>query len=75
MGRYGDLDYARLAKVGFFFGLGLFIIGTGGEIIGHAYFEPLPPWEDTLFLDLEILGILVGFFSPFLFGVFLPLTE
>lgn len=75
MGRYGDLDYAFLAKAGFFVGLGLLVIGAGGELIGHAYFEPLPAWEETLFFDLEVLGLLIGFFSPFLFGIFLPLTE
>lgn len=75
MGRYGNLDYGRLAKTGFFLGLGLFVVGSGGEFIGHAFFEPLPTWETALLFDFEILGILIGFFSPFLFGVALPLTE
>lgn len=43
MGRYGDLDYAFLVKTGLLLGLGLLVIGAGGELIGHAYFEPLPP--------------------------------
>lgn len=75
MGRYGDLDYPKLAKTGFFLGLALLIIGAGGELIGHTYFAPLPGWENTLFFDLEVLGIIIGFFSPLLFGIFLPLTE
>lgn len=75
MARYGNFDYAYLAKTGFLLGLALFAIGGGGGLLGHAFFEPLPAWESTLFLDLEVLGVLVGFVSPFLFGVFLPLTE
>jgi uncharacterized membrane protein YGL010W len=75
MGRYGDLNYEFLVKAGFLLGLGLFVIGSGGEFLGHAYFEPLPPWEDALFFDLEVIGLLIGFFSPIVFGIFLPLTE
>ena len=75
MGRYGELDYPFLTKLGFFLGVGLLVIGAGGELIGHAYFESLPAWEETLFFDLEIVGILLGLLSPFVFGIFLPLTE
>lgn len=75
MGRYGDLNYTFHAKAWFLFGLGLFILGAGSEFIGHAYFAPLPAWEETLFFDMEVIGLLVGFFSPFVFGIFLPLTE
>ena len=75
MGRYGDLDYARLVKGGFLLGLGLLVIGAAGELVGHAYFDPLPAWEAALFFDLEVAGILIGFFSPFVFGILLPLTE
>ena len=75
MGRSGTIDYGLFAKTGFLLGLGLFLVGAGGELIGHAYFEPLPGWEETLFFDLEMIGLVVGFVSPFLFGVFLPLTE
>lgn len=75
MGRNGDLDHAFLAKSGFLVGLALFTIGGGGELIGHAMYGSLPAWENTLFFDLEVLGLLIGFFSPFLFGIVLPLTE
>lgn len=75
MGRYGDLDYARLTKVGFLLGLSLLVIGAGGELVGHAYFDPLPAWEAALFFDLEVVGIVIGFFSPLVFGIALPLTE
>ena len=75
MGRYGDLDYERLTKAGFLLGLGLLVIGAAGEIVGHAYFGPIPSWEASLFFDLEVIGIVIGFFSPFVFGILLPLTE
>lgn len=75
MGRYGDLNYALLAKGGFLLGLGLFIVGAGGELVGHAVFGSLPAREETLLFDLEVLGLVIGFFSPILFGIFLPLTE
>lgn len=75
MGRYGELDYPRLAKTGFLLGLGLLLVGALGGAIAHAYFEPLPNWEGTLLFDVEVVGLLIGFFSPFVFGIFLPLTE
>lgn len=75
MGRYGDLDYARLAKGGFLLGLSLLVIGATGEIFGHAYFDPLPAWEEALFFDLEVAGLVIGVLSPFVFGIFMPLTE
>jgi hypothetical protein len=74
-GRYGDLDYARLTKLGLATGLLLFAVGATGELAGHALYGTLPAWEDTLLFDLEVLGILVTLLSPFVFGVFMPLTE
>ncbi|WP_049971695.1 DUF7860 family protein [Haladaptatus cibarius] len=75
MGRYGDLDYPKLTKRGFFLGVALLTIGALGEIVGTALYGPLPAWENALFTDLEIIGILLGLLSPFVFGMFLPLTE
>ena len=75
MGRYGDLDYPQLTKTSFLLGLGLFALGGLGELIGHAYFAPLPGWEQTLLFDAEMLGLLVAFFAPIIFGIVLPLTE
>ena len=75
MARYGDLDYPRLTKVGFLLGLGLFVLGAGGEVVGHALYGSLPAWENTLFVTSEGVGLVVGFFSPIVFGILLPLTE
>ncbi len=75
MGRYGNLDYSKLTKTGFFLGVALIVIGALGEMVGTALYGPLPAWENMLFTDLEILGILLGLLSPFVFGIFLPLTE
>lgn len=70
-----SLDYARYAKLGFLLGVTLFVTGAGGELIATTYFAPLPAWEGTLLFDLEVLGIAVGFLSPWVFGVVLPLME
>lgn len=70
-----DLDYATLAKGGFLLGFGLFVLGAGGELVGHALYESLPAWENTLFLYSEGAGLLVAFVSPILFGIVLPLME
>lgn len=75
MGRYGDLDYTRLTKGGVILGLVLFFIGVGGEWAIHTLMIQVPPWEATLFFDLEVIGILIFSISPFLFGILLPLTE
>ena len=70
-----SLDHARLAKLGFLLGLGLFVVGAGGELIGSALLGGIPEWEATLLFDVEVIGLLVGFFSPFVFGIALPLLE
>ncbi|SER17920.1 DUF7860 family protein [Natrinema salaciae] len=75
MARYSGHDYPKLAKTGFFVGLALFVVGTGSELVGNATMGSLPQWEHTLFFAMAIIGLLVGFFSPFVFGIALPLTE
>ncbi|WP_435348137.1 hypothetical protein [Haloarchaeobius sp. HRN-SO-5] len=73
--RHGNLDYARLTKLGFLLGLGLFVAGTGGEFVGHALYGALPAWEETLLTDSVLLGILTSFVSVFGFGIVMPLVE
>lgn len=75
MGRYGDLHYSTLTKAGFALGVALVAIGILGEVAGHALLGTLPAWEDALFVDFEIAGIVVGLLSPFVFGIVMPLTE
>ncbi|QSG07301.1 hypothetical protein [Halapricum desulfuricans] len=75
MGRYGDLDYSKLTRRGFALGVGLLVVGLLGEALGPAVVGSMPAWGHTLFLDLEILGIVVGLFAPLTFGIALPLTE
>ncbi|QSG16246.1 hypothetical protein [Halapricum desulfuricans] len=75
MGRYGDLDYPKLTRNGFLLGVGLLVAGLLGEALGPAVLGSLPAWGHTLFLDLEMLGIVVGLFAPIVFGIALPLTE
>ncbi|MFC7047380.1 hypothetical protein ACFQH6_19920 [Halobacteriaceae archaeon GCM10025711] len=75
MGRYGNLDYPMLTKGGFALGVLLIAVGGAGELAGHAVYGTLPAWENTLFTDLEVVGILVALLSPFVFGIALPLTE
>ncbi|MDX1746460.1 MAG: hypothetical protein R3324_11030, partial [Halobacteriales archaeon] len=59
MGRYGDLDYARLTKGGVILGGCLFLLGVSGEWAIHTMSIQVPAWEDTLFFDLEVIGLVV----------------
>jgi len=74
-GRYGDLDYPTITKRSVLLGIGLFSIGAIGEMMIHATGAQVPGWEETLLLDLEFLGTAIALFSPFVFGILLPLTE
>ncbi|WP_459192569.1 DUF7860 family protein [Halosimplex sp. J119] len=75
MTQYVSTDYPSLAKLGFLAGVALFALGGLGEIAGTAMFGGLPGWEQTLFFDMEVFGILLGLFSPLVFGIVLPLVE
>ena len=75
MGRYGDIDYSRLAKGGFGAGVALFLVGLAGLTVVPTFVGELPAWEHALLLDAEFLGVAVAFFSPLVFGIALPLTE
>ncbi|MFC7073724.1 hypothetical protein ACFQJ7_07565 [Halovenus rubra] len=75
MTQYSTTNYAKLAKSGFFLGIALFVSGALGGIIAPGLQTPVPGWEHTLFLYAEIIGTVVGFFSPLVFGVVLPLVD
>jgi len=71
MGRYGNLDYPSLAKRSTLASFVLFAIGALGLALGGS----LPGWEHSLFFDAEVVGVLGILVCPFVFGIFLPLTE
>jgi hypothetical protein len=75
MRRYGDLDYERATKVGFALSVAMFAVGAGGELLASGLHWSLPAWEHTLLTDMELLGVLGILLVPFVFGIFLPLTE
>lgn len=73
--RYGNLDYARIAKSGFLLGVVLLVVGAVAEYVAHEMFGTVPAWEHQLFFSMEVAGLLIGFFVPIVFGIVLPLTE
>jgi len=74
-GRYGELDYPVLTKRSFLLGVALFAIGALGELGLTTAGLAVPEWERALLFDIELLGIMIGLLSPFIFGILLPLTE
>ena len=74
-GRYGDLDYPRLTKLGVGLGLALFALGAIGGVAAPSVLGPLPGGEAARFFDLEAAGVVLALLSPFVFGILLPLTE
>lgn len=74
-GRYGNVNYPRLTKRAFLFGLSLFLVGVLGEFVIHTGGFAVPAWENALLLDAEMAGVVIMLLSPFVFGIALPLTE
>ncbi|MBV0924066.1 hypothetical protein KTS45_07595 [Halomicroarcula limicola] len=75
MAQYRSMDHAALAKRGFLLGVGLFVLGILGEFVAPAVVGPLPGWGHMVLTDMEGIGILLGLFSPLVFGIILPLIE
>lgn len=75
MSAYRNPDYGQLAKGGFLLGLVMIAAGASGEWAIHSQLLVLAAWVDSLFFDLEVLGVLVFLLSPFVFGIVLPLIE
>jgi hypothetical protein len=69
------LQYSQLAKWGFLLGLGLFLGGASGELAIQLHLLQVRPWVETLLFDLEVIGIPLFLFSPFVFGIALPLIR
>jgi hypothetical protein len=72
---HSSIDHEKRAKQGFLLGVGLFVVGGLGELIGHALYTELPGWEAALFFNAEVAGVLIGLFAPLVFGIVLPLIE
>lgn len=70
-----NVDHAKIAKTGFVAGIALFAVGVVGELAGHALLASMPPTADQAFFAMEVLGVLVGFLVPIIFGAVLPLIE
>lgn len=73
MGQYGDIDYPTYIKRGVLLGLTLLVVGELGGYASQSF--SMPAWEEALFFALAVIGLLVLFLSPLLFGLVLPLTE
>ena len=73
--RSSSLDYARIAKTGFLAGVGLFAVGVIGEFAGHSLVSSLPETVGSVLFAMEVLGVVIGFFAPIVFGAVLPLAE
>ena len=75
MSQYRSPSYGQLAKAGFLLGIAMIAVGAGGEWAIHSQTVQLAAWEDALFFDVEVLGIVLFLLSPFVFGVVLPLVD
>jgi hypothetical protein len=75
MSQTGSIDHAKRAKQGFLLGAGLFALGALGELVGHALYAELPGWEQALFFNAEVVGVLLALFAPLVFAGVLPLIE
>lgn len=73
--RTRSFDNARIAKTGFLAGVALFALGVVGELAGHALLPSMPAAASQGLFAMEVLGVLVGFLVPIVFGAVLPLTE
>ena len=73
--RSNSLDYAKIAKTGFLAGVGLSVAGAIGEFAGHSLVSSLSETIESALLTAEIIGVVVAFFVPIVFGAVLPLVE
>ena len=74
-GQHRNIDYAKLTKRSVLLGVSLLVLGFVGHTAVSLSIVHAPGWVDTVLVDAEYIGVLVMLFSPFIFGIFLPLTE
>lgn len=65
MYREPEIDYPKLGKYGVLSGVALFLVGTVGEVVGHAVMSHIPGWENALLTIMLGAGILAAFVSFF----------
>lgn len=75
MAHTNSLDHPTWTKRSFLIGVALFFGGELASVLGPKLFGPLPGWEQTLFFDVTVLGIMVALIAPIVFGIVLPLVE
>ena len=73
---YGTLQPSneQLAKGGFLLGLALVALGGVGELAATAGLLQVGAWTQTLFFDMEVIGVALFLFSPIVFAIVLPLV-
>lgn len=69
------IDHVTYLKRSFALGLALFVAAEAAEPLQRLAGVGVPGWEHSLLGLLAALGLVVAFFSPFVFGIALPLTE
>lgn len=69
------IDHVKLLKRSFAFGLALFVLSEVAEPLQRLVGLGIPGWEHSLLAVTAGIGLVVAFFSPFVFGIVLPLTE
>ncbi len=72
---FGQPSNEQLAKGGFFLGLALVALGGAGELAANAGVLQVAAWTQTLFFDMEVLGVVLFLFSPIVFAIVLPLVS
>ena len=69
------IDHVAYLKGSFALGLALFALAELAEPLQRLLGVGIPGWEHSLLGVLAAIGLLVAFFSPFVFGIALPLVE
>ena len=74
MSGHSLVNHEQLAKGGFLLGLALVVLGAVGEAAAHAGVVQVAAWTQTLFFDMEVLGVVLFLFSPIVFAIVMPLV-
>lgn len=74
---FGDIEidrrpYLKFAVAGIVVGLGLVLLGLTGEWAISHHLARLPVWAGGLFVDLELVGLVIALVSPIVFVLIRP---